>query len=212
MEDKSHIPKYERMPQSYTEPGAPIEQEPDEDMDAEYNPSQEVEEGEITDEEKEASDEDTEMVDAPTEEKNIIDEIDTTIDDNQPGSVKASEKDEDIALDVEEAQEEAEASDPNVVTRTEMPDFRESTLRAMQTPGMYAEDEKYDGDAVLGADDEREDQRRVQSYVAASHRHNLSRESKMKSAERASKLHEKITGYPLEINPNTGEVILNSEE
>lgn len=48
--------------------------------------------------------------------------------------------------------------------------------------------------------------KQLSSLVAASHRQSSNVASKKQSAEKASELHEKITGDPLEIN-ETGEVL-----
>ncbi|KAJ3335205.1 hypothetical protein HDU93_006195 [Gonapodya sp. JEL0774] len=89
-------------------------------------------------------------------------------------------------------------------TRKDPPKLRESSKTA---PGAFAEDETPESEeSLLGTGDSREPSRRVETLVAASHRKGRTEEEKRKSAEKASELYEKETGYPLEINEK-GEVV-----
>ncbi|CAG8705636.1 17169_t:CDS:2, partial [Racocetra fulgida] len=81
------------------------------------------------------------------------------------------------------------------------PELRSSTYAVREAKGLYEENENEfekgpsltEGDVPDNADID------SSSLVAASHRQSSSVESKKQSAEKASKLHEEITGDPLEI-------------
>jgi hypothetical protein len=59
--------------------------------------------------------------------------------------------------------------------------------------------------------DKKDIKRRLSALVAASHRKNRTSEKKRESAEKASVLHQEVTGFPLEINDD-GEVIVSSQK
>ncbi|TPX40161.1 hypothetical protein SeLEV6574_g06755 [Synchytrium endobioticum] len=138
------------------------------------------------------------------------------------GQLEADDPDDDVSEDDDTSTDDDDDDDDDddglTPTRADPPSLRASTLN--QPRGVYTEDESLmsaDRELLLRGEagqavDEREDQRRVTTYVAASHRRNLSVQSKLESAERASALHEKITGYPLEINAATGEVVTETGE
>ncbi|CAG8564461.1 7252_t:CDS:2 [Ambispora gerdemannii] len=99
--------------------------------------------------------------------------------------------------------------DPNEIQPLDH-NLRESTKIVRETPGLFAEDESgfdQEGRPLPVADDEKEKDtsRQLSSLVAASHRVGRDEASKRASAEKASELHEKVTGQPLEINAK-GEV------
>ncbi|CAG8544825.1 2777_t:CDS:2 [Racocetra persica] len=85
------------------------------------------------------------------------------------------------------------------------PGLRPSTHAVREAKGLYEENENEfengpsltEGDVPDNADID--SSRQLSSLVAASHRQSSGVESKRQSAEKASKLHEEITGNPLEI-------------
>ncbi|KAJ3090118.1 hypothetical protein HK102_004630 [Quaeritorhiza haematococci] len=86
-------------------------------------------------------------------------------------------------------------------TRKELPNLRDSTWKTREEVGKYAEDEReVPREDVLGPEEEKDTQRRLSSLIAASHRQGRTPDERRKSAEEASKLHVKLTGYPLAID------------
>ncbi|KAG9286920.1 hypothetical protein G9A89_000049 [Geosiphon pyriformis] len=98
-------------------------------------------------------------------------------------------------------------------TRKTPPILRESTVATRENPGIFAEgeDEFEEGPSLTAKDSEKnpDSSRQLSSLVAASHRVGRSPDAKRASAEKASALHEEITGQPLEINEE-GEVVTDS--
>ncbi|CAG8582807.1 542_t:CDS:2 [Acaulospora morrowiae] len=100
-------------------------------------------------------------------------------------------------------------SGDTIPSRSTPPSLRPSTIKTRDAEGIYEEDEdSFEKGPSLteGDNDEVDTSRKLTSLVSASHRTGRTSEAKRQSAEKASALHEQITGSPLEINEE-GEVV-----
>ena len=85
-------------------------------------------------------------------------------------------------------------------------EFRDFTKKTMREQGLFQEDERED--ETINDDEELDTQRRLSSFVAASHRKERSPQDRQVSAEKASQLHKELTGYELEID-DEGRVLVD---
>ncbi|CAG8734802.1 42365_t:CDS:2 [Gigaspora margarita] len=113
----------------------------------------------------------------------------------------------------EPPKEPEESSEPEITAdpaTKSPPELRPSTLATRDAKGLYEEQENEGDIPVTGGavsdDTDIDASKQLSSLVAASHRQSSNVASKKQSAEKASELHEKITGDPLEIS-ETGEVL-----
>ncbi|CAG8679850.1 16705_t:CDS:2, partial [Acaulospora colombiana] len=89
------------------------------------------------------------------------------------------------------------APEEPIPDRATPPDLRPSTIEKGETGGLYEEDESFESGPTLTEGDEDNVDPSRKLYVCCAGR---TPEAKRESAEKASALHEKITGSPLEID------------